>query len=105
MFLNRFSAFNEVLNERNTRMWYIFQISIAGYVAYFWCTMPGNSPANFGHGLFLGAILAWYATMLLSSVINRIRGGRLTQSTRLIRPELLDRRSHEKSDKSILTGQ
>jgi hypothetical protein len=29
--------------------------------------MPGNSPCEFGHGLFLGGILAWYATALVTA--------------------------------------
>lgn len=48
-------------------MWYILQAGIAIGVAYFWCTMSGHSPNEFGHGLFLGGILAWYATALISA--------------------------------------
>ena len=29
--------------------------------------MSEHSPSEFGHGLFLGGILAWYATALISA--------------------------------------
>ncbi len=48
-------------------MWYIVQAGIAVGVAYFWCTMSKHSPSEFGHGLFLGGILAWYATALINA--------------------------------------
>lgn len=51
-------------------MWYIVQAGIAIGIAYFWCTMPGNSPDEFGHGLFLGGIIAWYATALVTALYD-----------------------------------
>lgn len=48
-------------------MWYVLQAGIVIGVAYFWCTMSGHSPNEFGHGLFLGSILAWYTTALISA--------------------------------------
>lgn len=54
-------------------MWYIFQLTIIVYVGYKWTTLPNNSPENLGHGLFIGFILAWYATLLVSGLITRIR--------------------------------
>ncbi len=48
-------------------MWYLLQTLIAGYVAYTWCTLPGNGPENFGHGLFLGALIAWVVTAVIAT--------------------------------------
>jgi hypothetical protein len=45
-------------------MWYALQITIACSIAYYWTIMEGHSPANFGHGLFLGGLIAWYTTVV-----------------------------------------
>jgi len=54
-------------------MWYVLQAGIAIGIAYFWCTLPGNSPSEFGHGLFLGGIIAWYATALVTAIYDYSR--------------------------------
>ena len=59
-------------------MWYIFQLAIIGYIGYKWTTLPGNSPENLGHGLVLGVILAWYATLMVSALFGLIRPKRTT---------------------------
>lgn len=51
-------------------MWYVLQAGIAIGVAYFWCTMPGHSPNEFGHGLFLGGILAWAVTVFITGLLD-----------------------------------
>lgn len=62
-------------------MWYVLQAGTAIGIAYFWCTMPGNSPAEFGHGLFLGGIIAWYATALITAFLEPNRPRRTTRVT------------------------
>ena len=49
-------------------MWYVIQIVIAGYAAYSWTTVPGNSPADLGKGLFLGGLMAWWVTAVISAL-------------------------------------
>lgn len=76
-------------------MWYALQILIAAPVAYLWTTLPDNSPADLGHGLFLGGILAWCATLLLSAIVNtyRNRPSKQTQLTGINRlPRLRGRK-------------
>ena len=66
-FLDRYVEYSPPKPNKGVHMWYILQAGIAIGVAYFWCTMPGNSFSEFGHGLFLGGILAWYITALISA--------------------------------------
>lgn len=61
-------------------MWYALQIGIIISVAYFWCTLQGNSPNDFGHGCFLGIILAWLITVLVTPLLPN----KLKRSTRVI---------------------
>lgn len=62
-------------------MWYVLQAGIAIGAATFWCTLPGHSPNEFGHGLFLGGILAWYATVLIDALREPSRLKRATRVT------------------------
>jgi hypothetical protein len=43
-------------------VWYVLQFAIASYIGYQWATLPGNTPDNLGHGLGLGAVVAWFVT-------------------------------------------
>lgn len=84
-------------------MWYIFQISVAGGVAYAWTTLPGNSPKDFGHGLFLGAVVAWFATMLLSGIFDAINSRRIQRlQSSLLRG--INRRSEKQTQYKVVVG-
>lgn len=80
-------------------MWYTLQIAIALGIAFFWATMPGHTPQDFGHGLFLGAILAWYGTLLITGVIEalnkRSRQTRASKALPVIRKSISYRGSHQ----------
>ncbi len=80
-------------------MWYAIQAAIALYIAYIWTTLPGNEPKDFGHGLFLGGVIAWFVTLTLCAVIDAIntrRQRRLQSSLRVV-----DRRAQEKPKDKI----
>lgn len=90
-------------------MWYVLQIGVALYVAYFWTTMPGHTPSEFGHGLFLGVLVAWYATMVIGGLIDVIRRRVLKPakpSLGLIRQQLRYGRCHQNpgDDRGIRTA-
>ena len=70
--------------------WYTLQITIAFYIAYYWTTLPGHSPENFGHGLALGGIVAWYGTLLLTGILDAIRSMARKANASIVK--LIDRR-------------
>jgi hypothetical protein len=96
-------------------MWYLLQILIAGYIGYFWTTMPGHTPNEFGHGLFLGGLIAWFVTLLLGSILDFTRRGRSTpvirksvtpltargQGSRLYKAQLARRAASSKGVRSL----
>ena len=75
------------------------QAIIALGVAFYWTTLPGNDPSNFGHGLFLGGIVAWFATAIIYATLDLFnrRKRRIQSLPRL----LVDRRSQEKPSDQI----
>lgn len=79
-------------------MWYALQIAIALWVAYFWTTLPENSPNDFGHGLYLGGIVAFFFTLSVNAITTLIRA---LGSKLLRRFSDLRFRSHKKSDQVI----
>jgi hypothetical protein len=83
-------------------MWYALQTGLAIYVAYFWCTeVPGNSPDNFGHGLFLGGIVAWFCTLILTGLLDICkRIGRAARSL-TSRTSTLSLRRHKQPEKHL----
>lgn len=87
-------------------MWYALQISIAFGCAYFWTTMPGNTPADFGRGLYLGGIIAFMATLTITAFTTLIRALVSKLLRRLQRSKVgtdvrLCRGSHEKPDQVV----
>lgn len=62
-------------------MWYLIQITITLWLAYVWCTAPGNSPENLGHGLFLGGLVAWWVTAVSYALVDAIRQFRARRAT------------------------
>lgn len=79
-------------------MWYAIQIVVAGSVAYAWTTLPENSPKDFGHGLFLGGIVAWFVTATICAtrdLFNR----RKANDQSLLRG--VDSRAHKQPQKKV----
>jgi hypothetical protein len=54
-------------------MWYVFQAVTAFTLAFVWTTAPGNGPEDFGRGLFLGGLFAWWLTWVLTLLFDAIR--------------------------------
>jgi hypothetical protein len=80
-------------------VWYAIQAIIALGVAFYWTTLPGNDPSNFGHGLFLGGIVAWFATTIIYATLDLFnrRKRRIQSLPRL----LVDRRGQKKPSNQI----
>jgi len=80
-------------------MWYVFQTVIVGGVAYAWLAHISDQK-DVGHAIFLGVIVAFYATFILSGVLNAVR-----TLIRAIRSKLLGLRpalrAHEQPNKLI----
>ncbi len=78
-------------------MWYALQIVVACTVAYFWLSEV-STEKDVGHALFLGVIVAFYVTFILSGIFSII--GTLIRAIRskLLRPRL---GTHKKPDKLI----
>lgn len=86
-------------------MWYALQLFVTLGVAYIWLSEVSDEK-DVGHAIWLGAIVALYATVIVSGVLNAV--------TRLIRAvkalllgrtrQLLPLRGHKKSDKLLTRG-
>jgi len=74
-------------------MWYVIQIGVAIYLAYAWTTLPGNTPADFGRGLFLGGLVAWSVTALITVIRDRYVQLKTRKREKLVKedPKLLPR--------------
>lgn len=81
-------------------MWFVFQITTVFGLAYVWTIAPGNSPADFGRGLFLGGLSAWWLTWVLTLLFDAIR----RSYTKLFRRVALSRRSHQGPDQIVSSG-
>ena len=85
-------------------MWYLIQASIAGYIGYYWTTLPGNSPINFGHGLFLGILIAWFVTTIVYATLDLfIRQIRRIQNNKSL-ARLSDRRGEKHPGNQVGIG-
>lgn len=62
-------------------MWYVFQAVLTVYFAYIWTTMPGNSPGDIGHGVWLGGFIAWFTTLTCTSIYDSIKKWRAKRTT------------------------
>lgn len=82
-------------------MWYALQSAIIGYVAYIYLTEISDEK-DILHAVALGAIVAFYATFILSGILNMLR--KLIRALRSIllrsdsRPAL---RRHQKPDQLV----
>ena len=76
-------------------MWYIAQLIMIAYIGYTWTTMPGHTPDQLGHGLFIGAVIAWWVTAVYYALRDAISG--FKQRSRVARSKPAMRRS-------LLTG-
>lgn len=81
-------------------MWYAFQITITGYVAFIYLTQISNEK-DVLHAIVLGGIVAFYATLILSGTLNTL--GKLIRSFRsmLLCCNLSALRRHKQPDKLI----
>jgi hypothetical protein len=82
-------------------MWYALQSAIIGYVAYIYLTEISDQK-DVLHAVALGAIVAFYATLILSGILNTLR--KLIRALRamLLRPRNLTAlRGHKKSDQLV----
>lgn len=66
---------------KGIRMWYIIQAAITIYLGYIWTTMPGNSPGDIGHGIWLGGFIAWFTTLTCTSIYDSIKKWRAKRTT------------------------
>lgn len=84
-------------------MWYALQTIIVGIIAYIWLSEISDQK-DVGHALFLGVIVAFYATFILSGILNTTL--RLIRALRsmLLRGRQPALRAHEKPDKLIHVG-
>jgi hypothetical protein len=78
-------------------MWYAFQTIIAVAVAYAYLSHV-SAEQDVGHALCLGAIVALYATIILSAVLSVLRKLIRALSAMLLRPAL---RGHKKPDQLV----
>lgn len=84
-------------------MWYALQLVITFGTAYIWLTEISDQK-DVGHAICLGAILAFYATVILSGILNTVsRLIRATASLLLGRPrQLRTLGAHKESNKLVL---
>jgi hypothetical protein len=80
-------------------VWYVIQAIIAFGIAFYWTTLPGNNPTDFGHGLFLGGIIAWFVTSTVYATLDLFI--RHKQQSQSLPTNLINRRSHEKPSHQI----
>lgn len=78
-------------------MWYALQTLIVGWIAYIWLAHISDQKDVF-HAIFLGVIVAYYATFILTGILNAL--GALIRAIRskLLRPSL---RAHKQSGKLV----
>lgn len=81
-------------------MWYAFQIVSVFGLAVLWTRAPGNTPDDFGRGLFLGALCAWWLTWVLTLLFDAIR----RVYAKLFGRVALGRRSHQGPDQIVSSG-
>lgn len=81
-------------------MWYALQTIIVGTIAYVWLSQISDEK-DVGHALFLGVIVAFYTTFILSGILNATL--RLIRALRsmLLRGGQPALRTHKKPDKLI----
>lgn len=81
-------------------MWYLFQTAIIGSVAYAYLTKISDQK-DILHAIALGTIVALYATVIVSGILNAL--GKLIRAIRsmLLSRDLPTLRRHKKADKLI----
>lgn len=77
-------------------MWYAFQITTTLGLAFVWTTAPGNGPEDFGRGLFLGILITWWLTWVLTLLFDGIRG--------LFRSHIVPVRRSQQSPDQLVSG-
>lgn len=78
-------------------MWYALQTLIVGWIAYVYLTEVSDQKDIF-HALFIGVIVAFYATFILTGILNTTRALIRAIRSKLLRPSL---RAHKKPDKLV----
>lgn len=81
-------------------MWYAIQVVVIGCTAYIYLSEV-SSEKDVGHALFLGFIMAWFVTLLLTGIIDLKT--RLIRSTKTTLLRLtLNSGGSQKPDKRLL---
>lgn len=73
-------------------MWYIFQLAVIVFVAHEWGLTQNPPPKDMTHGIGLGVIVAWYLTLLLSSIFDFFKKRKIRKSLLIPGLKQIDRR-------------